>query len=138
MDQTSRLALPFIMPSQAQKHITHNEAIQALDALVQPVVSSRTMVSPPSLPLEGEAHVVPMGATGLWAGHGDEIAAWQSGAWSFFDPAPGWQVFCRADRTQYVFDSAGWVPLAGVGLLAALMAAVQDLSERVEALEPMP
>ncbi|UXN74156.1 DUF2793 domain-containing protein [Devosia sp. A8/3-2] len=29
------------MPQQAQKHVTHNEAIRALDALVQPIVESR-------------------------------------------------------------------------------------------------
>ncbi|MBB3144845.1 hypothetical protein FHS21_001246 [Phyllobacterium trifolii] len=36
MDQTTtNLKLPYIAPSQAQKHVTHNEAIRALDALVQ-------------------------------------------------------------------------------------------------------
>ena len=59
MDHTARLTLPFIMPSQAQKHITHNEAIQALDALVQPVVESRVVATPPATPLEGEAWIVP-------------------------------------------------------------------------------
>src|SRR5688572_22200002 len=103
MDQTPRLSLPFIMPSQAQKHITHNEAIQALDALVQPAVESRTITAPPATPLAGDAYLVPAGATGAWAGHADENAAWQSGAWLIHDPAPGWQLYCKADQTQYVF-----------------------------------
>lgn len=115
MDHTPRLSLPFIMPSQAQKHVTHNEAIQALDALVQPVVESRAITTPPTLPLEGEAWLVPSGATGAWAGHADEIASYQSGAWQFHDPAPGWQVFCRADRTLHVFDGSAWRPLASLG-----------------------
>lgn len=34
MDQTSNLKLPYIAPSHSQKHVTHNEAIRALDALV--------------------------------------------------------------------------------------------------------
>ena len=34
MDQTSRLALPYLLPNQAQKHVTHNEALRRLDALV--------------------------------------------------------------------------------------------------------
>lgn len=131
MDHTSRLTLPFIMPSQAQKHITHNEALQALDVLVQPVVQSLDLTTVPSLPLEGEAHVVAVGATGVWAGHALEIAAFQSGAWRFFEPAPGWQVYCRADRTQYVFDGAAWVPLAGEAALAPIIAALQDLSALV-------
>lgn len=115
MDHTPRLSLPFIMPNQAQKHITHNEAIQALDALVQPVVESRSLTTPPATPLGGEAWLVPAGATGAWSGHADEIAAFQSGAWSFFDPAPGWQVYDRADKTLLVFDGGAWVPLASLG-----------------------
>ena len=114
MDHTPRLTLPFIMPSQAQKHITHNEAIQALDALVQPAVESRTIAIPPSTPLAGDAYLVPSGATGAWAGHSDEIAAFQSGAWLFYDPAPGWQVYCKADQTQYVFDAGAWLALASL------------------------
>ncbi len=115
MDHTPRLTLPFIMPSQAQKHITHNEAIQALDTLVQPTVESRTLATPPSTPLEGEAWIVPPGATGSWSGHTDEIAAFQSGAWTFLDPATGWQVYDRSDKTQLVFDAGAWTPLAALG-----------------------
>ena len=112
MDHTARLTLPFIMPSQAQKHITHNEAIEALDALVQPVVESRVLATPP---MAGEAWIVPPGATGAWSGHGGEIVAFQSGAWRFFDPAPGWQVYDRSDKTQLVFDAGAWTPLASLG-----------------------
>lgn len=34
MSNTPNLGLPYILPSQAQKHVTHNEAIKALDALI--------------------------------------------------------------------------------------------------------
>ncbi|EAQ07718.1 hypothetical protein [Yoonia vestfoldensis] len=34
-DQSPRLSLPFILPAQAQKHVTHNEAIELLDLIVQ-------------------------------------------------------------------------------------------------------
>lgn len=115
MDHTPRLTLPLIMPSQAQKHVTHNEAIQALDALVQPVVESRTLATPPVLPLAGEAWIVPAGATGAWSGHAGEIAAFQSGAWHFLDPATGWQVYVKTDKTSYVFDTGAWIPLASLG-----------------------
>ena len=115
MDHTPRLTLPFIMPSQAQKHITHNEAIQALDTLVQSVVESRSLATPPVTPLAGEAWIVPSGASGAWSGHATEIAAWQSGAWAFLDPAPGWQVYDKSDSTQLVFDAGIWTPLAALG-----------------------
>ena len=115
MDHTPRLSLPFIMPSQAQKHITHNEAIQALDALVQPVIESRAITTPPATPLAGEAYLVPAGASGSWAGHTNEIASFQSGAWHFLEPASGWQAFDRSDKTLLVFDGGNWLPLASLG-----------------------
>jgi len=42
------LLLPYIMPSQAQKHVTHNEAVRALDALTQIAVFDRDRMAPPS------------------------------------------------------------------------------------------
>jgi hypothetical protein len=115
MDETARLSLPFIMPQQAQKHVTHNEALQALDALVQPVVESRTLTTPPGTPLLGDAYIVGPSATGAWSGHDAELVAFQSGAWLFYDPAPGWQVYCKAEHAILVFDAGAWLALASSG-----------------------
>ena len=115
MDHTPRLTLPFIIANQAHKHITHNEAIQALDTLVQPVVEARSLGTPPATPLEGEAWIVAGGASGAWAGHAGEVAAWQNNGWTFLDPAPGWQVLDRSDFSHLVFDGSGWVVLASLG-----------------------
>ncbi|WP_163364196.1 DUF2793 domain-containing protein, partial [Klebsiella aerogenes] len=64
MDQTPNLQLPYIAPSQAQKHVTHNEAIRALDALVQLCVASRTLKEPPAEPREGNRYCIAPGASG--------------------------------------------------------------------------
>ncbi|UWU13073.1 DUF2793 domain-containing protein [Rhizobium sullae] len=34
-DESTNLALPYILPSQSEKDVTHNEALQRLDAVVQ-------------------------------------------------------------------------------------------------------
>lgn len=115
MDQTTRLALPFIMPGQAQKHITHNEALLALDTLVQPVVESRTVTAPPPNPLPGESYLVPAGASGDWVGHANDIASFAAGAWQFRTPSSGFQLYCRADQAALVFDAGTWTPLASLG-----------------------
>ena len=115
MDQTARLSLPFILSAQAQKHVTHNEALLALDTLVQPAVASRSVVSPPASPLPGEAYIVADGATGAWAGHDREIAVWRSGAWAFHDPASGWQAYVEDVRELVVFQAGAWTALAGNG-----------------------
>ena len=47
MTNTPRLVLPAIEAAQAQKHVTHNEALTLLDALTQLAVESRTLTTPP-------------------------------------------------------------------------------------------
>ena len=64
MDQTARISLPFVLPNQAQKHVTLNESLSRLDLLVQPVIVSRTTGAEPDTPAEGSIWVVPEGATG--------------------------------------------------------------------------
>ena len=115
MDDTPRLRLPQIIAGQAMKHITHNEALMRLDALVQASVEASTLTAPPASPLAGEAWIVPTGATGAWAGHTAEIVAWQAGAWTFYDPAPGWQVFDKATGTLRIFSGADWIAVAATG-----------------------
>jgi hypothetical protein len=115
MDDTPRLSLPQIISGQALKHITHNEALMRLDALVQACVEASTVTAPPTSPLEGEAWIVPASATGAWAGHGEELAAFQAGAWTFYDPAPGWQVFDKATGTLCIFSGTGWIAVAATG-----------------------
>ena len=48
MTNTPRLALPVIEAAQAQKHVTHNEALALLDALIQLAVESRTLTRRPA------------------------------------------------------------------------------------------
>lgn len=47
-DSTPNLALPYIMAAQAQKHVTHYEAIRALDAIVQLGVVDRDLAAAPA------------------------------------------------------------------------------------------
>lgn len=115
-DTSPVLSLPFILPSQAQKHVTHNEALEILDVLVQGAAQTRGLTAPPATPVTGERHIVGPGATGDWAGKGDAIALWLGPAqgWRFFLPRPGWRVFVLASGTETVWDGAGWRDLAGL------------------------
>lgn len=56
--ETTHLALPCIMPAQAQKHVTHNEALRMLDTLVQLSALDRDRTVPPSAPADGDRHIV--------------------------------------------------------------------------------
>ena len=77
-DTSSNLKLPFILPSQAQKHVTHNEALQILDALVQlnPISSSKSV--PLASAQEADIYIIANSATGVWLGHDHEIAVYRA------------------------------------------------------------
>lgn len=102
-DTTARLDLPFILPAQAQKHVTHNEALQRLDALVQLAVIT-SAASPPDEPVEGEIHWVSPPATGLWSGHAGNLALFQDGIWVYIVPRPGWTAIFLEDERLKIFD----------------------------------
>lgn len=112
-DSTPNLQLPYIMAAQAQKHVTHNEAIRALDALVQLAVADRSVSSPPGNPSNGDCYIVHAGATGAWTGRENEVAALQDGAWMFYVPQEGWLAWVADEDALVAWDGAGWVSASG-------------------------
>lgn len=107
-DTTPNLALPFILPAQAQKHVTHNEALQRLDALVQLVVAGNA-TSPPADPEEGEIHWVAAPETDLWTGHAGQLALFQDGVWVFMTPKIGWHALFLDEQRLRIFDGTDWI-----------------------------
>ena len=75
MAETPNLVLPYLAANQSQKHVTVNEALRRLDALVQISVQSTALATPPASPTEGQRWIVPASPTGAWAGHAGQIAA---------------------------------------------------------------
>lgn len=108
-----RLNLPLLLPSQAQKHVTHNEALVKLDALVQLVLQDTGIDMPPALPGEGLIWGVGNAPSGDWANHPGELAQWIGGAWVFFTPAVGWRAWHIAQGNLHVFDGTSWISAAG-------------------------
>ena len=110
MSQTSLiLELPYIQPAQAQKHVTHNEAMRVLDAIVQLSVSSASLITPPASPEEGARYLVPIGATGDWLDQDGQIAVFDTAVWTFLSPQAGWQAFVRDVAASMYFDGSVWV-----------------------------
>ena len=117
-DDTPNLALPYILPGQAQKHVTHNEALRLLDAMVQLSVLDRTRTAPPASPTEGDRHLVAAGAIGAWDGWDGSIAFRVDGAWIRLIPRPGWQTWVEAESTPLIRTDSAWLTLgAAMGLI---------------------
>lgn len=111
MTTSVNLGLPFIEAAQAQKHVTHNEALAALDACVQLAVFARDVQEPPVDPPDGARYIVGAAASGIFAGRADRIAYWDAAGWLFLTPRAGWIAWSVADAAAYVFDGASWTPL---------------------------
>ncbi|MBN2629385.1 MAG: DUF2793 domain-containing protein [Rhodobacteraceae bacterium] len=107
-DITTHLMLPYILASQAQKHVTHNESLRLLDAMVQLSVLDRTRTSPPVSPSDGDRHIVASGATGLWAGWDLNIAFRVDGVWMRLVPRPGWLAWVADEATFAVWSDGVW------------------------------
>lgn len=118
-ETTAHLALPFLMAAQAQKHVTHNEALRMLDSMVQLSVLDRHLAAPPASPAEGARYIVPANATGVWAGWTGSVACWLDGAWMRFMPAPGWLAWVVDEAQVLVWSGSAWLPMvSAMGFVA--------------------
>ncbi|MFN4160071.1 MAG: DUF2793 domain-containing protein [Gemmobacter sp.] len=118
---TPSLSLPLIQPAQAQKHVTHNEALRVLDALVQPVMATRGSNVPPATPEEGDRHIVGPTPTGAWAGRALWIAVFEAGQWFFLEPQEGWRVVVLAEGAEVMFLGGVWQATADRDLRVAAL-----------------
>ena len=115
MADTPNLGLPYILAAQSQKHVTHNEAIRALDAIVQLNILDRNLSAPPASPVEGDRYLVAAGPTGVWAGQAGKVAAFQDGAWIFYAPKEGWLAWIADENVALAYDGGAWVGFSGGG-----------------------
>jgi len=107
-DFTPKLALPFLLPGQAQKHVTLNESLRAIDALLMGAVEASDIAQPPADPESGQAWILPENPAGVWADHAYELAVWQDGAWAFYPPQDGWRVWSKAGGALLVYETGVW------------------------------
>ena len=108
METSPRHNLPYIMPSQAQKHVTHNEAVRMIDGLIQTSVLDRDLTSPPANPEDGDLYVIASPASGEWSGMDDQLAAFQDDVWMFFAPQNGHLVWVSDEETLLVRHENNW------------------------------
>ncbi|AGT07717.1 DUF2793 domain-containing protein [Paracoccus aminophilus] len=123
-NETSNLALPLLLPAQAQKHVTVNDALLRLDGMVDLVLQSLSRTQPPAGVVDGMCWGVPPGAVNAWEGRGGQIAIGANGGWVFVTPRLGSRAYIADQGVPAIHDGALWVPGAlnmgafGSGLIA--------------------
>ncbi|WP_234051822.1 MULTISPECIES: DUF2793 domain-containing protein [unclassified Xanthobacter] len=133
-EQSANLALPYLAAAQAQKHVTHNEAVRRLDAYVQLALESVSATEPPGTPTEGARWFVPQGASGAFAGQAGKLAAYEAGAFDFLTVPRDTLAYVRDAESFARFDGTTWVPLLSGG--AASGGGGQLVLESISAVAP--
>lgn len=132
-ETTDRLELPLLTAGQAQKELTHNEALVLLSALVQPVVQAIAPPSVPSSPAPGQCWIVGNSPTGAWAGKAGAIACWTQGGWRFVMPFDSMHAWSVADGVAARRIGGSWtigaervsaLQIGGVQVVGAQQAAI--------------
>lgn len=119
---TTRLRLPYLSAAQAQKHVTVNEALLMLDALLAARALDKDLDTPPTGPAEGDGYIVAAGASGAWTGWDGSFAQIEDGSWRRYLPFEGMLAWVADEGTFYVHDGSAWQSFAsgppGPGLAA--------------------
>jgi hypothetical protein len=127
MSDSTFLGLPFLEAAQAQKHVTVNEALKRLDAMVQLCVLSAALATPPMSPAEGDRYIIAAGATDAWDGRDGEVALWCDGAWIHVAPQAGWRAYDAEADAFIWYDGAGWsAEAAGGGVTSSAHGAASE------------
>ncbi len=109
MSRTVNLQLPLVQASQAQKHVTVNEAFGLVDGLAQLTLASLTVGSPPITAVDGTAYAIPAGASGTWAAEAGKVAIASNGGWVYASPRTGWRGWVTDAGCTVIHDGSGWV-----------------------------
>lgn len=137
MYKTPHLNLPYLAPSQAQKHVTVNESLAELDGLVQCAVAEMFRNDPPAAAIEGDRYLLGAAPTANWSGRGGELAAWRNNGWTFSAPQPGWRVYDLAGDALHVLSAAGaWTRVGGIAVTEIQNATRLGLGTTADAANP--
>jgi hypothetical protein len=110
LSDSARLQLPFLAAAQAQKHVTVNESLLRLDALVQLSALSATTAAQPASPADGDIYLLPAGKTGAdWGAMANgALAYYRDGVWEELTPKPGWRCYVGDTQTLYARGVSAW------------------------------
>src|ERR1700742_3325397 len=111
---TPRSSLPLLAAAQAQKHVTHNEALLQLDALLFARLFDRDLTAPPASPADGDTYLIKATAPGLWTGQSGKLAYAADGAWRFYAPFTGLSAYVVDESKLIVFTGSAWVDYATI------------------------
>lgn len=120
-ETTLNLQLPLMQAAQAQKHVTHNEALQHMDALLGLRLEAVGQNTPPLTPVAGQVWAIGDTPEGAWSAHAGALALKLTEGWLFVPTKDGMLAWDAADERLLVHHGGLWSALpqedlAGLGI----------------------
>lgn len=146
-EATARHALPYLFVGQAQKEVTHNEALARIDALLHPVVQDQISAPPAALGPEndGQCWLIESSASGIWQGMDGQIARWSGGSWRYLSPVNGMVIWLASESKRLFYTEEGWIepqaiadPNAGTVIDVEARAAIEGILAHLRAISAIP
>ncbi|MFD1610979.1 DUF2793 domain-containing protein [Sphingomonas tabacisoli] len=107
--ESPRLHLPLISAGQAQKELTHNEALTLIDIGLAAAVESAGVDAPPSTPTPGQCWIIGSAPTGVWLGQPHALACWTEAGWRFLPAVEGLSVWVKDQQLWAVREGSTWM-----------------------------
>jgi hypothetical protein len=95
--------------AQAQKHVTHNDAIRIFDQILNATVLDKDLATPPGSPAAGASYIIAASPTGAWVGKAFNFVSYLDGAWQFIAPVTGLRVYVADEALYYRYSGTTWV-----------------------------
>lgn len=106
--KTANCGFPLLAAGQAQKEITHNEALIVADALISGTVEAGPLDTPPVAPTPGQMWIVGDNPSGSWSQAAGQLALWTQGGWRFFSPHPGQRLWDKTSGSFIWYRESAW------------------------------
>jgi hypothetical protein len=103
---TARMKLPYLVASQAQKEVTHNEALEIIDVLLH-AFALAIENTPPDVPEKNDCYIIGTEPQGEWENYSNALAYYTTG-WNFIEATEGMTVWVRSTRCHYTYDGTSW------------------------------
>jgi len=105
---TPNLAMDYLLESQASGEVTHNNALNVLDALVQGKVKTNGQNTPTGSEVDGEGWIIGDSPTGVFVGHEQDVTFYYAG-YIFWDPWEGMRFWVEDENLYNFYDGNQWV-----------------------------
>lgn len=108
MTTTTQLGLTHYVAGQGSGHVTLNDWLNKIDAVIQLSVKD-VLNTPAGTEVEGDRLLVGTSGSGAFSGYSNRIAIRLNSAWVFLTPKEGWTTYVDDDNVFMKYTGSAWV-----------------------------